>query len=67
MACAMYPCSEKEEYIVACPTTDRLHEQWWSCHEHITRIVRYLKERDEGWGILEQTYQVIEIQEEFAF
>lgn len=48
-------------YLLTCPTTERLNENWYACLEHVPRILRYLTERDEKCKVPEHSHGAQEL------
>jgi hypothetical protein len=46
----MFGCRAKPECLVFNRTTSRLHENWYSCMPHVTRVIAFIVERDAAWG-----------------
>jgi hypothetical protein len=59
--CSMWHCENKVVSIVSNATTERLNEVWPTCMEHTPKIIRYIIERDAGWGIEDDKVNVQQI------
>jgi len=59
--CSVFGCQKSAEFGVANSTTERLDENWRACLDHVPRIIRFLVERSDAWGMEANRVVLIEL------
>jgi hypothetical protein len=44
--CGVFGCGKQAAYKVMCPATERRHENWYACLDHVPRILRFICDRE---------------------